>query len=242
MHTISDLSGAGMARRDDFLAGARDASGMFFGAAMFGLLFGSAATAAGLDILQAMSMSALIFAGTAQFATLALWGEQLPLAAMAISAAMVTSRLALMGLSLAPSVREMPWPLRPVAAFLINDPAWALTLQGRYQSSRAAYFFGVSAPMYAIWVGASAVGVIVAGLVDPVTSQALAFAGLVFLANLIGVVVRGVDAPRAPLVVAAAIGIALDGVIDQGASVLVAVAGGAITAMATEVARSLRNA
>ncbi|MEC9268711.1 MAG: AzlC family ABC transporter permease [Pseudomonadota bacterium] len=223
-----------------FLAGIRDASGMFFGALLFGILFGSAASVAGLDMGQTVAMSAFIFAGTAQFATLALWSDQMPYFAILISAAMVTSRLTLMGLSLGPTIRGLSGPLRLPAIFVINDAAWALTLQAKSIPNKSAYYLGVSAPMYVIWVAATAVGVFSAGLFDPVTAKSLAFAGIVFLSILVGVVVRGVDAPRAPLAVSAGVGIALDGVIEPGAAVLVAVAAGAVTALASEVMRDAR--
>ena len=204
---------------------------------LFGLLFGSAATVAGLTMPQTVSMSAFIFAGTAQFSTLALWQPDMPLFAVAVSVAMVTSRLTLMGLSLAPTIRSMPPWIKPAGVFVINDAAWVLTLQARSVSSKAGYFFGISAPMYTLWVAATVVGVFLAGFFDPVTAKSLAFAGIVFLSVLVGMVVRGVDAPRPPLVVAALVGIALDGVLATGPAILVAVAAGGITALAVEMAR-----
>ena len=220
-----------------FMAGARDSIGMSFGAMLFGLLFGSAATVAGLTMPQTVSMSAFIFAGTAQFSTLALWQPDMPLFAVAVSVAMVTSRLTLMGLSLAPTIRSMPPWIKPAGVFVINDAAWVLTLQARSVSSKAGYFFGISAPMYTLWVAATVVGVFLAGFFDPVTAKSLAFAGIVFLSVLVGMVVRGVDAPRPPLVVAALVGIALDGVLATGPAILIAVAAGGITALAVEMAR-----
>lgn len=218
-----------------FMAGLRDASGMFFGALLFGILFGSAGSVAGLDALQTISMSAFVFAGTAQFASLTLWAEDMPYFAILITAAMVTLRLTLMGLSLAPAIRGLPGPLRLPGVFIINDPAWALTMQSPSVPDKAAYYMGVSGPMYAIWVGATILGVFAAGLFDPVTAQALAFAGIVFLSILVGMVVRGVDAPRAPLAVSAVVAIALDGIVAPGPLVLIAVGLGALTAIVSEV-------
>ncbi len=223
--------------RRSILAGMQDSAGMLFGSLLFGVLFGSAAKVAGLDLPQTVAMSAFIFAGTAQFATLALWSPDMPLFAIAVSTAMVTSRLTLMGLTLAPMVRALPGVAKGPAVFLINDAAWVLTLQARSVPSKGAYYFGVSAPLYILWVLATVFGVMIAGVFDPVTTKALAFAGIVFLSILVGMVVRGVDAPRPPLVVAAVVAIGLDGVVSAGASVLVSVAAGAITAIAAEMAR-----
>lgn len=231
---------AASAWRVSFVAGLRDASGMFFGALLFGILFGSAGSVAGLDMMQTISMSAFVFAGTAQFASLTLWAEQMPFFAIVVTAAMVTLRLTLMGLSLAPAIRGLPRPLRLPGVFIINDPAWALTMQRPSVPDKAAYYMGVSGPMYAIWVGATVLGVFAAGLFDPVTAKALAFAGIVFLSILVGMVVRGVDAPKAPLAVSAALAIALDGIVEPGPVVLIAVGVGAITAIVSEVLRNDR--
>lgn len=207
--------------RAGFFNGTRDSAGMLFAAVLFGLLFGSAATSAGLDLPETVAFSALVFAGTAQFAGLALWSPDPPLAAMAIAAAMATSRLTLEGLSLGPVIRDLPRPARPFGVFVLNDAGWALTLAkfgidkpgGRFLGA-GAYYMGVSAPIYVVWVVASAVGVFIAGVLDPVTAKALAFAGIVFLAILVGVVVRGVDAPKSPLVASAIVAVALDGRAD----------------------------
>lgn len=222
-----------------FLAGIRDASGMFFGALLFGILFGSAASVAGLDMGQTVAMSAFIFAGTAQFATLALWSDQMPYFAILISAAMVTSRLTLMGLSLGPTIRGLPSPLRLPAIFVINDAAWALTLQAKSIPNKSAYYLGVSAPMYAIWVAATAVGVFSAGLFDPVTAKSWPSPGS-FSCPFWSASWYAASTRRAPLAVSAGVGIALDGVIEPGAAVLVAVAAGAVTALASEVMRDAR--
>jgi predicted branched-subunit amino acid permease len=211
--------------------GARDAFGMFVGSAIFGALFGSAAAGAGLEMPQAVAMSALIFAGTAQFSTLTLWQADPPLFAILVSAALVMSRLALMGLSLGPAIRTLPVPSRAAAVFLLNDAAWALSKARRGGSRPMAYYFGVSAPIYTIWVVFTTLGFVTAGLVDPVTAKALSFAGIIFLAILVGIVVRGVDAPRAPLAVSAIAAIALDGAVPPGPALLIAVAAGAAVAI-----------
>jgi predicted branched-subunit amino acid permease len=221
-----------------FFAGLRDAAGMLFGALLFGLLFGSAAVSVGLDLPGALAFSALVFAGTAQFAALALWAPEPPLVALAIAAAMATSRLTLQGLSLGPVIRDLPAPARPAGVFLLNDVAWALTLArfrgdpvGGRLVGAGPYYMGVSAPIYAVWVSSTAVGFFTAGLLDPVTAEALAFAGVVFLAILVGIVVRGVDAPKAPIALSAVVAVALDGRADPAVVLLAALAVGLIAAV-----------
>ena len=56
-----------MSRHQEFTQGARDMLPMLLGAIPFGIIFGSLAGAAGLDVWQTLGMSALVFAGSAQF-------------------------------------------------------------------------------------------------------------------------------------------------------------------------------
>jgi|GEM_PF-552144 len=217
---------------DDFRSGMRDAIGMFFGCIIFGALFGSAASVAGLDLIQAALMSTTVFAGTAQFAALAVWSPDMPYVAIVISAAMVCSRLFLMGLSLSPNLRGLSLPGQAFSAFLVNDGGWALTMGASHIRHRAAYFLGTSAPLYGLWVAGTMVGVIAAGMLDPVTAAALAFSGMVFLAIIIGIVIRGIDAPRLPMAVAAIAAVLLDGKVEPGAAVLLAIGAGALVAVA----------
>src|SRR3546814_5202234 len=58
----------------------------------FGLAFGAAAVAAGMTPGAAVLMSALAFAGSAQFAVLSLWASQLPVLAIALTTLLVNAR------------------------------------------------------------------------------------------------------------------------------------------------------
>lgn len=221
----------------DFRAGLHDGLGMFYGCLIFGMLCGSAAKAAGLDLLQATLMSAAVFAGTAQFAAFAVWSPDMPYLVIVISVAMVCSRLFLMGLSLSPHLRSLPLPGQTWCAFLVNDGGWALTMGASHVRHRAAYYLGTSSPLYILWVAGTALGVLVAGMLDPVTAAALAFSGMVFLAIIIGIVLRGIDAPRLPMVVSAVSAVLLDGTMGAGPATLMAIGAGALVAVAGEMVR-----
>jgi len=56
-----------MSRSQEFLHGCRDILPLIVGAIPFGIIFGTLAIGAGLSSWQAMGMSALVFAGSAQF-------------------------------------------------------------------------------------------------------------------------------------------------------------------------------
>jgi len=61
-----------MSRSQEFLHGCRDILPLIVGAIPFGIIFGTLAIGAGLSSWQAMGMSALVFAGSAQFIAITL--------------------------------------------------------------------------------------------------------------------------------------------------------------------------
>ncbi|WP_232059218.1 AzlC family ABC transporter permease [Kineobactrum salinum] len=76
--------------------------------AAFGLAFGLAGVQAGLSGLEIVVMSAAVFAGTAQFAALDLWGLEVPLLPLLATTFAINARMLLMGASLYPWLRQVP--------------------------------------------------------------------------------------------------------------------------------------
>ncbi|WP_420345671.1 AzlC family ABC transporter permease [Pelagibius sp.] len=91
----------------------------------FGLAFGAAAVERGLLPLQALIMSATVFAGAAQFAVLDLWSHPLPLFSIALTVLAVNARHLLLGAALAPWINALPWPRRLLALPLLSDANFA---------------------------------------------------------------------------------------------------------------------
>lgn len=101
----------------------------------FGAAFGLAAIQKGLEPLQALLMSATVFAGASQFAAVDMWGAQvsvLPLIAVVFA---INSRHLLMGASLYPMLKELPPRQRYGVLLLLTDANWAVSAQ-EYQSGR----------------------------------------------------------------------------------------------------------
>ena len=68
----------------------------------FGAAFGLAATQKGLEPLQAVLMSATVFAGASQFAAVDMWGAEVSVLPMMAVVFAINSRHLLMGASLYP--------------------------------------------------------------------------------------------------------------------------------------------
>jgi 4-azaleucine resistance transporter AzlC len=173
-----------------------------------GLLFGTLAVAKGMAPLEVALMSALVFAGGAQFAAIEIWQYPPPLLALIVSTALINARHILMGTSLAPKLSR----LRPAQRFLgcavMADENWALA------ERRAAghvltpgYFLGMGAIFWANWVLWSTVG----AWLGPVLGDPKRFgADFAFVAIFIGLVVSLSKGPRsAGIVVASAVTAAL---------------------------------
>jgi 4-azaleucine resistance transporter AzlC len=143
-------------RRARFRAGLR--AGVPYAVASFflSLSFGVVARDAGLSSLAAIVMSAIVFAGSAQFAAVSIAAAGGGLAAAVTAAALMNSRFLPMGIALAPSLPGGPLK-RAAQGQAVTDPSWALALGegGRFDRW---FMFGCTAVQYAAWQAGTIVG------------------------------------------------------------------------------------
>jgi 4-azaleucine resistance transporter AzlC len=120
------------------------------------LSFGTLAVDVGFPVLAAIVMSAVVFAGSAQFATLTIVAGGGGLGAAVLAAVLVNSRFLPMGVALAPSL-----PGGPVARALqgqaVIDASWAMAARPDGSFDRS-FLFGFTALQYATWVVGTALG------------------------------------------------------------------------------------
>ncbi|MFK7159895.1 AzlC family ABC transporter permease [Marinospirillum sp. MEB164] len=107
-----------------------------FFVAAFGLAFGLAAAQRGLSDVEALLMSALVFAGASQFAALELWQAEIPFVALAITTFAINSRHLLMGASLYRWMQPLPWGQRHGVLALLSDANWAMAMQDYQHGQR----------------------------------------------------------------------------------------------------------
>lgn len=137
--------------------GAAAGGAMAANAAVYGVIFGALAAQAGFDLLVAAAMSALVYAGGAQVASLQIWASPIPLAAVWATSFAVNARYILQSASLRPWLRGSP-PARTYASlFTLSDAGWAMSLH-RWRSERpdAGFLFGTGVVQYLPWVGGTA--------------------------------------------------------------------------------------
>lgn len=132
----------------------------------FGVSFGVLARAAGLDAPQAIVMSVLVFAGSAQFAAVAALDAGASTVSAALSGIALNLRYLPMGLVVARSLRGTRME-RAAKAHLVADEAVAVssTADGRIDEPR---FLATGLSMWVLWVAGTAIGALGGSLIgDP---------------------------------------------------------------------------
>jgi 4-azaleucine resistance transporter AzlC len=128
--------------------------------------FGVLARRAGLPDLAVMAMSMLVFAGSAQFAALAIISAGGSVGAAIFAAALMNSRFLAMGVALAPSLPGGPLR-RALQGQTVVDASWAMA-QREDGSFDRHFLFGATAAQYVTWTLGTLAGVLLGGaLGDP---------------------------------------------------------------------------
>ncbi len=222
-----------------FLIGIKATRSLGAGAIVFGVLFGVAAASRGFSGGEAVLMSATVFAGATQFAALELWTAPLSFSALAVAALLVSSRHALMGLSL-PTVLGRPGKRPPFGPlFLLTDVSWILTTKDKDGPHRIAFFLGSGATMYAGWVAGTALGVAIPGLLDETTLRGLGAAGPLFIGMMLVMLAKKSEKPPLlPWAVSAGAALAVQPLLGNSLAILLGV--GASAAITLIQARTRR--
>jgi 4-azaleucine resistance transporter AzlC len=141
----------------------RDEAPILVGVVPFGMIYGVLALGAGLGVPEAQGMSAVLFAGSAQFISVQLFGAQAPVGVVVLTAFVVNLRHALYSASVAPHTRHLSLGWKLGLSYLLTDEAYAVAIT-RYSRSPGApdghwYFLGAGLALWASWQVSTAVGI-----------------------------------------------------------------------------------
>src|SRR3954470_19654005 len=143
-------------RRARLLDGVRAGVPFAIAGGLLALSFGVVAEGAGLSAAAAIAMSAIVFAGAAQFTAIAILAQGGTVGAAVLAAALVNSRFLPMGAALGPSLPG--GPLRRAAqGQAVVDASWAIAGRGDGTVDRW-LLFGSTAPQYVGWVAGTVAG------------------------------------------------------------------------------------
>lgn len=151
---------------DSFRRGLR--AGLPFSAVSFllSMSFGVLAIQAGLSPLQAVVMSIVVHAGSAQFASVAIAGAGGGLVTALLAGTLMNARFLAMGVAIAPSLVAGPG-VRVLQGQTVVDPSWALANRGDGSFDRH-LLMGATVPQYCGWVLGTAVGTVAGDLVGDI--------------------------------------------------------------------------
>lgn len=146
----------------DFRNGLRRALPIVISAAPFALLFGALAVDNGLSVMQAVLVSATIFAGASQMVGIELFGNEASPWLIGFSIFVVNARHLLYSATSGRRMRGFTPLQRAVAFFFMTDPHFAETER---EAERAGGFsfrwcLGLGLGVYLSWVGITALGAI----------------------------------------------------------------------------------
>ena len=167
-------------RRAEFLAGARDTFPLIVGAIPFGLIFGTLAINSGLSFAATMAMSAIVFAGSAQFIAVGLVTAGLGWPIIVLTTFVVNLRHALYSATLAPYVKRLPQRWQIPMAFWLTDETFAV-VAARYTREGDSphlrwYYLGSALFMYSNWQFCTFLGLTVGQLIPDAAAWGLDFA------------------------------------------------------------------
>jgi 4-azaleucine resistance transporter AzlC len=149
-----------------------------------GASVGVLARASHFSATAAIVMSATTFAGSSQVAAISLLGAGGGVAAAVVAALLLNARYVPIGITVARSFRGRIWQ-RLAEAQLVVDESWALAGGGTARFDRRV-MLGIGSGLWVAWVGGTAVGALLGGVVSDPSAFGLdgAFAAL-FLALLV---------------------------------------------------------
>jgi len=137
-------------------AGVRAAVPYAIAGFLLSVSFGVLAREAGLSAIAAIVMSAIVFAGSAQFAAISIVAAGGGLGAAVAAAALMNSRFLPMGIALAPSLPGNAVE-RAAQGQTVVDASWAMASRGDGTFDRW-FLFGASALQYATWLTGTVAG------------------------------------------------------------------------------------
>lgn len=193
-----------MTTRESALLGIRTSSDYFLSTFIFGLMFGIAAAAIGIEGWQAMLMSASSFTASGQFAALEFWQAPLPLGTIALSVFLVSTRNLLLGMAMTHHFDGHSLRRRIVWLFLLNDPGVVNSFRQEAEVDRLGYVTGYGVSMMTSWLCSTFIGLKTAHLFAALDLGAVDFAGPLVMATMMMLFFKGSKSPPTPWIVSGA--------------------------------------
>jgi 4-azaleucine resistance transporter AzlC len=177
-------------RSSEFIGGIRATMPLVVGGIPFGTIFGALAITSGISPAGAMGLSALVYAGSAQFLATTLVAQGTAPLLIVLTTFVVNLRHALYSTTLAPHMKHLPQRWLLPLGFWLTDETFVVVIQ-RYQQADASpykhwFHLGSSVIMYVSWSLSTLVGIAAGSAIPDSIANSLGFAMTV---TFIGMVV-----------------------------------------------------
>jgi 4-azaleucine resistance transporter AzlC len=135
----------------DFSRGLLATLPLLVGVVAFGLLYGLMARQVGFSPGEALAMSLIVHAGSAQFVALGMWDTAGALT-IVLTTLIINLRHLLMGASIAPHLRGLSPSWKALLALWMSDESYALSITEYRQGWGSRwYFLGANVGIYVTW-------------------------------------------------------------------------------------------
>ena len=171
--------------------GIRTSGDYFISTFLFGIMFGIAAAAIGIENWQAMLMSATSFTASGQFAALEFWAAPLPFGTIALSVFLVSTRNILLGMAMTYHFDGHSLKRRIVWLFLLNDPGVVNSYRMAPEVDRLGYVTGYGISMMTSWLSSTFIGLNAAHVFANFNLGAVDFAGPLVMATMMMLFFKG---------------------------------------------------
>lgn len=172
----------------EFRRGAKEMTGIALGLAAWGLVTGVVMVKSGLPIPLALLMTFVVFAGSAQLASLPLIASDAPIWVVWATATCVNLRFVIFSAGWRPYFGHLPLRQRLMHGYFTADLNYVMFMrrfpETQPSSEQGPYFWGGVAMNWATWQAMSIVGIVLAERIP--TAWGLGFAGTLALIGLTG--------------------------------------------------------
>uniref|UniRef100_UPI003784A47C AzlC family ABC transporter permease n=1 Tax=Caenimonas koreensis TaxID=367474 RepID=UPI003784A47C len=174
-----------------FREAARDMLPLATGIAAWGLMTGVAMVKSGMSVFEALAMTLLVYAGSAQLAAIPLIVASAPMWVILATAFCVNLRFVVFSLHLRPYLMHMPRWRRLVNGFMTADMSYAMFTRRfphppttpEEEHQQEAFLCGNYFVTWASWMASSVIGIVLGNLIP--TSWGLGFAGVLCLVGIL---------------------------------------------------------
>ena len=200
---------------------------LMLGTLPFGVAFAAGARAVGFSALETLLWSLAVFAGSAQFAAVALTGAGAGPFAILLTTIGLNLRHFLYGMSAAAWLPKPVRPPRGLLAYLLTDETYGVAVRlAAAGNPRGGVFFGAGLSTWTAWQAGTVIGLLLSSAVPDISGLGLDLVFPVSFAAMLAPLLRGRLAVVVALL-AAALGVGLRPALGPGLAILAATVAGA---------------